>query len=282
MKRIAIVGLFALVCTGVTAAESSAQPEYFRCAKTVNASEARLELGCSKSGVNNEYIRVQLGGASLSMTEECAKVKTGEKGTWNGSSCSVMVMGEEEWSKVIKPRNRFTIASGVTTFNILPFIKIRCKKDKGEAEITAGGRIRIRFVKFEECKVIFGSKECNISSPATKELNGELGEVAESEAKDKTGIDFKPVEGKEVMKIEKTECNAASTIEGSVAGEVGPVNELTTSGKITFTPASEKEEKIKKITIEGKSAEPKLTDGGEPVTVEGTEEEKYEEAFEVS
>jgi hypothetical protein len=259
----------------LAASEVHAQ-QFYRCGKVETpAMEGRLTMGCLTTGITNEYLRVELGGTPFSADYECAKVKSGESGSWNGSACNA---GGSEWSRVLNAQGRFSVSSGITILRGLYIV--RCLKDKGEGKIIGRRMISVGRIEYEECRVIGGGKECTIGPLVTKELTGELGEVAEAEAKSKVGLYMTPKEGKEIMKLEATSCNSASTVEGGLAGEIKTVDELTTKNEDDATAVCGKD-KIAKIKVEGTEIEPKLKVGGEAASFEGAESYEFEEEIEV-
>lgn len=278
LKRIAIVGL---ACTGLfaLATTSASGVGLYRCGKVENAAtEGRLQDGCRTTGLTNEYIRVRLGGTTFSATYECAMVRPGESGTWSGSACTEP---GSEWVRVYKPRLGFTFTSGISLWRIPDLgLRLSCEKDQGEG-VFSGRTLLIARIELKECEEIGAKEECTLKDFSTKLLNGLVGEVAEGEAKSKTGLLLEPATGKVIATVEETTCEPEANIEGSVAGEVESVNSLILKEPVDFTTKSSLQA-IQLIVVEGKTIKPRLEAFAEPATLESTETDTIEEEIELT
>jgi hypothetical protein len=274
MRRLATAIVICGVIAGVggtLAYNASARVYYFRCAKVFKAGTGVwTNSACNAAGAPFSFVKALVPSRVLGMGQECAKTIHASESLFRFSNCT----GQEEpkaYTEVVKPALGFPFAikSGKTVFKIFIFT-ITCQKDKGTAKLVNPGVMRVTSVTFEECKL--GTKSC---LPAeTKELTGDLGEVAEGEATDKTGIDLKPKVGTTIAEFS---CEGEKVVlKGSVAGEIRPFEELSETLTIKFTPAAEKGEKIKKITLTYEEEEKEKTEAVEPKLELGTTEASME------
>ena len=174
-----------------------------------------------------------------------------------------------------KEKDTFKTTSGESVLRGGLGSTIKCKKDTGEGELTGKTTLNAK-VTFEGCSGEILGKKCAETISST--LVGTLGEVAKSEAESEVGLLFKPKSGA----FAEFKCGTTNiSVEGSVAGEVKPIHELNTKGKLVFL-ASGTSQRIKEITVGGKKEKPSLKTFGLASSLEGTEENTFAEALEVS
>jgi hypothetical protein len=183
--------------------------------------------------------------------------------------CVFGVVGGHQWERLFSvfiAGESALRATGVT---------IACKADSGVAEFT-GTTTLDATVTFEGCKgEILGGK-----CPETikSDLVGTLGTVTAAEATSEVGLLLKAKSGA----FSEFKCGSLTIkVEGSIAAEVAPVRELTSSGRLGFA-VSGTSQKIKKITIEGKEEKPSLKAFGTAASLEATEEGMFSEAAEIT
>jgi len=122
-------------------------------------------------------------------------------------------------------------------------VTVTCEESSSGGEIsstTLAGKILVHFL---ECTATKGTETCPAMSPGaplenliiTHTLHGVLGLVLPVPATGSdVGLLLLPSEGKKFVTLLGTKCLAEATVEGSVAGLVGPVNALTLSGTLSF------------------------------------------------
>jgi hypothetical protein len=172
-----------------------------------------------------------------------------------------------------KTKVKFTTAGGESVLG--GGATITCKKVKGEGEITTTTTLSAT-ATFEECKgEVLGSK---CAETIKSELVGTLGTVAAAEATTEVGLLFKAKSGA----FSEFKCGSLTIkVEGSIAGEVTPVNKLSSKGDLVFA-LNGSSQKIKKITVGGKEEKPKLTAFGLSSTLKTTEENTFAEEIQVT
>jgi hypothetical protein len=182
-----------------------------------------------------------------------------------------------------------TIKSGVTTmYAPTAGIKITCESDKGSGSIVSELLAHFELL-FDNCTVTKGSCSAKIASITTVPLTAIPVLVAKAEASTERALLIKPESGSGFAKVEKTECSPATEVTGEIAGEVTPVGKSQTTGEVVFKTASEKQT-IKKVKVmegtEGseteKEVKPKLEAFGATSALEGTEENTFGEAVELT
>lgn len=152
-----------------------------------------------------------------------------------------------------------------------------CEHESSTGVIKTMDTVGNVVVKYTGCKVVNAAKEvCTFKSKnplggageiITNTLKGELGLVATSEAPSGVGLLFKSESGVVFTTFEKAEpcTTAVEAAEGDVAGEVTPINTLTTKIDIKFLPTSTAalhSEQIKKIRVLAGTEEPALESFG--------------------
>jgi hypothetical protein len=190
-------------------------------------------------------------------------------------------------------------ASAFPEFKVLPSVKtfkgesgvglltasseeVKCTTDGNTGEVTTMDSVGKVTVTFSGCKVTNKKGTCTIKSTntstagliVTNSLRGLLGEVAASESTSKVGLLLEPESGVTFVTLEKTAapCESIETaVEGTLAGEVTPINASQTTGKVVFLAPSAKQ-RIKEITVLAGTKKPKLTAFGIATATEETTE----------
>jgi hypothetical protein len=179
--------------------------------------------------------------------------------------------------------NTFTGKSGAGTLENSAANAINCTSDATTGEITGKSTVGGVMVTFSGCSST--EKEgCSVDSPGagsgkvlTNALDGELGTVAEKEAKSKVGLLLLPTVGTEFVELLGS-CLAVSPIHvtGQVAGEATPINGgLTLKGTLNFV-GSKGVQSIKEITVLGAVVKPALKAFSGLVAASETTEETIE------
>jgi hypothetical protein len=129
---------------------------------------------------------------------------------------------------------------------------ITCTGGSSSGEITGKKTVGKVVVAFTGCEA--NSGECKVKSPGAAEgevktdtLEGELGEVEQSEASSKVGLDLKAA-GKESFVTTEGSCLpfGGSAVTGSIIGEVSPVGRLESEGLLIYK-AERGKQKIQKF-----------------------------------
>ena len=115
----------------------------------------------------------------------------------------------------------------------------------------------------------------------TNTLKGELGTVKTSEAASGVGVLYTPVTGTRFLTLAATACTPIASMNGSLAGEATPVNQLQNTGKLVLGATGDRA-LIKRIFVLGKEIQPEFEALGGVSSVEATDEGEYREAIEVS
>jgi hypothetical protein len=206
---------------------------------------------------------------------------TKETGKFEDSKC------EKEKAKGNFERIKFTSVSGAGKMEAAGTV-IECKKDTDVGELTGPKTVGKVVVTFTECEGTNGTKKCKVKSKGsgtegtivTKELKGELGEVAAAESATGVGLSLKPTSGSTYVELEGT-CLPISPapVTGGIIGEVTPIKTLSTTGKVVYTIASKKQ-KIQKFV--GGAAEVLKVFGIAEAPLETTDTITFGEAIEVT
>lgn len=197
-------------------------------------------------------------------------------------------------------------AAAIPEFTVLPSVKqyeelvvagtlkagpevVVCQKGTATGEITGMHTVGKVIFKLKECVSASSTRSgCAINSPGAKSgeivsntLKGELGSVKPAEATTLVGVLSKPESGKVFTSLEGNECTPATKVTGTIAGEVGPIKQLTNKGFINFETASGKQ-KIKLILALSGLVEPELVAFSLTATEEKREKLESKEPIEVS
>jgi hypothetical protein len=156
---------------------------------------------------------------------------------------------------------------------------ITCQSDLGKALLEPGGQLDNILITYHECEGKNPSgltcKAMSLGAPSEglivlNALDGELGEVATSEATNGAGIYLLPTSGKNFTTVLGT-CIVESQIRGSIAGEISPTGKEELTGKISLVGAGGKMS-IKKITTKSGGHEPSLTSFGSAISSDDSSE----------
>jgi len=182
-------------------------------------------------------------------------------------------------------------ASGTTSKLTTPGVgvSIECKTNSSGGEIsstTLAGKILVHFL---ECTGKKNTETCPVMSPGaplenliiTHTLHGVLGLVLPKPATGSdVGLLLLPSEGKKFVTL-LGKCIAETTVEGSVAGLVEPVNALTLSGTLTLLAPSEKQGITDIDLTNGPLVKPELLAFSDASTEEATDNLAFSKDVEV-
>jgi hypothetical protein len=194
-----------------------------------------------------------------------------------------------------------SVQAALPEFTVLPSIKkytelispgtdkaggntVTCEGGSATGEITGMRTVGKITFKLKGCVSSgSGGSGCPINTPGAGEgelvsttLKGELGTVKASEALTLVGDLAEPETGKKWMTLVANKCTPEVSLTGTIAGEVGPVNKLTTKGFINFVPG-----KIKQISVLSGLVEPDLMAFSEEVEIERFETLSSTEPMEI-
>ncbi len=206
---------------------------------------------------------VAAGTASASSPEFVNAAKTGVKVSLTGTSGT---------SKLTTVGQEVTCATSSST---------------GEVTTNSGNASNVH-VTFSTCTGKKGATSCAAHSTGktneivTNTLKGALGTVKTTEAASGQGLVLSPASGSSFVKIEGTCLSPTTTsVEGSVAGEVSPLNKQQTTGKLVLSAPSGVQA-IKSITVAGTVQKPKLEAFTEEAAEESSDSIKFGEALTVT
>jgi hypothetical protein len=279
MKRISITGITGVaifatfVLSAVAASPASAGIDCLRIQTVGNGS---YNEGCMTTNANGNFIygekRVRLAGI-----EWCAKTRGVREGEFtsqpNCENNTTPVTKSGEWARVLIPEPAFAAALFPTTFTATSGANeletgstqpIACQSDVATGEVTGEETVGSVMVTFSGCHSTEAGG-CTVKGGGagtgkilSNVLDGELGSVKRSEATSEVGLLLLPTTGTEFTKIEGTCLLSEKTpVDGTVAGEVTPINASSTEGKLIFAGSKGKQE-IKAISVLGTTLKPVL------------------------
>ena len=163
----------------------------------------------------------------------------------------------------------FTGESGPGVLQAGSLAAVECKNDLVHGFITGPKTIGGVVVTFHGC-VSTENKGCPVKSPGlptpeeggglivTHLLKGELGSVKTAQAASGVGLLTEPETGTEFVTLEGT-CllTSPAPVQGSVTGEVTPLNTTSKDGKVIFIGTGDKQ-KITEVNVLGTVKKPKL------------------------
>ena len=189
------------------------------------------------------------------------------------SAVSASAASAHEFTKGVG--STVTGVSGVSVLKAST-ITITCKTGSiAEGSVSSATTVSISSIVFSECTVKKGTCEKPIGDIHSAAITGTL--VASAESKTGVALLLAPTTGKVFAEVEKTECNPASKVEGTIAGEVTPINTASTTGDVVFSIPNIAE--VEKAG--GEKVKPKLTVFGASARLESTEENTFSELVEV-
>jgi hypothetical protein len=161
----------------------------------------------------------------------------------------------------------FRLTSGVSTLQFASQ-SFACNSDLGNGNIT-GLQTFLALVIFHGCVAHNGTNSCPIRSPGQPaglihlHVNGELGTIKAGTGAGHIGAIIEPALSKSVFVTLIGEClePKESAVEGNFAGELSPVNTLTTTATLTIF-ANGNKSGITEIAVLHKVIKPKLTSFG--------------------
>jgi hypothetical protein len=281
-------------CLGSVLAISGASaqpppPVIGRCGKVLTTGKGLFHNSrCTEEGGSKEYVWVVILGPS-NQVWECGITRKANEASYKDELCT-----EEsapfQYQKVLKAARGNRGAGGPTAFESNVGESVTCTKDTSTGEITGEATIGSLRVTYNGCTGKSGGTVCSVKSVGAKNggeiltttLKGELGLVATSEATSGVGLLIAPLSGAEFAQLQGS-CIVEGDLEGSVAGEIAPVNSLQGTSKLTFLASSTAKQKIARITVKGTSKRPELLDFGlVNVSEEASEVLTFEEAVEIT
>jgi len=214
-------------------------------------------------------------------------------GTW-AAGCKVTGAGSEKVPVPAASHIKFTSTSGPSYLyaNAGGTERIRCAKDTDTGEITGPTTVANVKVIYEGCRGVKGAAECPVKSVGvvppeeivTKALVGGLASVVFTEAPgSEVGLDLKPTTGAVFAELigNPTTCILQIAVEGSVIGEVKPVNIMDTNGEVSFGVKGRAKNKQAIQKFVGETKDTLLSFGSVEAGYEGTDLLTFEEAIEV-
>jgi hypothetical protein len=294
MRRIGLIGLMltaAFVLSALSASSASALP----CYDVDEPGTGIYETGaCLNAGAPKEFIKA-IPIFRIKPGLWCAKVENAvaEPGNYTNNTCTAA--GAGQYIRVLVGQEgkvtgfpRIAVLPSVKTFKSLgggavltaSSEEVVCETTEDKGEITNMDSFGRVLVTFHGCKLKNAKGTCTIKSTNTSSqglivtnlLRGLLGEVAEAEATSKAGLLLEPETGVTFVTLEQTKAPCESietTVEGSLPGEVVPVNTAKSVSALIFTTKSSKQ-LIKEITVLAGTKKPKLTAFGIATATEET------------
>jgi len=171
----------------------------------------------------------------------CSKVTTGK---FLDANC--LKPGSGTWEKLEILRGvlyPFRILSGAGTLSNSTGSSIVCTSDSGSGDVVGPDKVSGVVAVFSGCIGTENGEKCTVKSKSplgktgeiiTNTLKGEYGLVATSEAPSGVGVDLESETGKVFVLIEKAPCAIEAAVEGSVAGEANPINEISLHLRLLF------------------------------------------------
>jgi hypothetical protein len=219
------------------------------CAKVTEAETGNYEdNACTKKVAKKEFIKVL-----VPEFIHCIKTTAKEDEYPTKAACvKEEKKGEEprEWDRIpVAAGSKITFTStsepSYLFANASGTFRIRCGTDTDKGEITSATTVGGVTVNFKECRGFKGTEECPVKSVGaagaeeivTKVLSGGLGPVVAAEApSSEVGLDLKPTTGTTFVELvgNPTTCVPETKVEGSVIGEVEPVNTMDTTGEVIY------------------------------------------------
>jgi len=185
----------------------------------------------------------------------CSEAAGGHREYATDAECEKVEGAETVGGKWHRHTTTFASTEGVSTLTASG-VTVTCQKDTDKGELWGKESVANVVVTFKECKGKKGTEECKVKSKGatgaeevvTNTLKGELGEVAAAESATGVGLllegESPPVSV--FVTLEGTCLPAGgSAVEGSVVGEVTPVNTLQLTDEVIFEVNAAKEQKIK-------------------------------------
>jgi hypothetical protein len=277
MKRIGIIGLILVAAFALNAIAASSASAFLCYQVDETGTGNRNNHECNGAVARpNEYIRIKQLTAKVGNVPGlwCAWVNETEEGNRNVANCGGGVVEKGEYilvRGVPEPRllppvfpMKFTASSGTGALETASTSAITCQSDSTTGEITGETKVGSVMLTFSGCHSAEKSG-CTVKGGGagsgqilTKTLEGEIGSVKTSEATSGVGLLLLPTTGTEFASVEGP-CLIAETIpvDGTIAGEVTPINVSSTDSKLIFT-GSAGAQKIKAISVLGTTVKPEL------------------------
>jgi len=170
------------------------------------------------------------------------------------------------------------------------FPRVHCAKDLALGIIASLDLVGSLSVHFLECHsqntATSGSCEANSVGAGAGlilvlSLHAVLGLILPRSGSG-VGLLVLPGSGKQFVAIEGNACTPEDKVSGNVAGEVTPVAQAVTLGKVIFATGANNSQNIKEIDVLGKKIKPELVSFSETSTEETEEEVHWLTAVEVT
>lgn len=187
-----------------------------------------------KKGMLHTMTRIRIVGAALVVVFALSAIAA--------SAASAAYTGPE----FSKESNTFTGSGGESVLkNTNGTLTCTSLSLLGTLSLLGFRNVTIGLVTYKGCSGKVSGKTCP-AEISTVKLTGQLGDVAEAESATKVGLLLKPESGATFAEFE---CEGLKVkVQGSIAGEVTPVETLGTESKVVFTPSGTGM-KIKTVTI---------------------------------
>ncbi len=165
-----------------------------------------------------------------------------------------------------------TLASGTSGANSITCTSLASKSGENATIKSTLYSVSGIQIEYKGCSGKIGSTTCTgLSTITTELLNGELGETSATTV----GFYLTPASGSTFAKFK---CNTSSEVaEGSIIGEVSPLNVLQATGTVTFTANSaETSQTTTKITTATGEHTAQLKAFGKDASLSSTDTESFE------
>jgi hypothetical protein len=191
--------------------------------------------------------------------------------------------------KPVPTKKKFTITGGISTWAHAGET-IECAKTSATGEVDGAATVGNVVVAFSNCTSTGGGgKGCPVNTEGAKAgeivakpLTGELGTVATTQAASGVGLRLKPEVKTKWFILEKNKCTVEEAFTGQLAAEVPVIGVKQATNKLVLD-AGVSGEKIKEITLDsGVSEKPLFEAFGAAVSLELTDEVKFEEPVEIT
>ena len=318
MKRIGIaaLALTAVLALGAVTASSALALEVL-CLPTVEMGWGNLNENCRSGGANQDFVRGMIlsEGDKVGEGEYCLMVlpgyranvkgwttleacKRGEAGTVVDTGADftrVKDRAEENQGGTAKSEfkklptgKKLAGFIGESTLGVGAHESITCEKGSDGGEITGMDSIGKVVITFVECVAHNEPGEnCAIKSPGagegeivTRTLRGLLGTVKSSEAPSEVAVLIEPETTKRITTLASTKCSVESSVFGTVAAEVNPVDSEISDGEFAIELSSGKQA-ITQVSVLSGTKKTELEAYGLPASEQAIDEIEFEDPVEI-
>lgn len=317
MRNVGVVGfalVAALALSAMTASSALALPVL--CLPTVEKEWGNFNEGCGTEGAKQGFVRgmILAEGDKVGEGEYCLMVlpgfRTNVKGWTNLEGCRKNEAGTVVATGAVFTRVKDKVAedkggTAKSEFKKLPTGKklagfigestlkvanesISCEKGSDGGEITGMDSIGRMVITFSGC-VAHNEKEesCAIKSPGAAEgqiitntLRGLLGTVKSSEAPSEVAVLIEPESSKRITFLASTKCSVESSVVGTVAAEVNPVDSEVSDGEFAIELSSGKQA-ITQVSVLSGTKRPELEAYGLEASEQAIDEIEFENPVEI-